>query len=156
MKEPPSKAAHNRPRPFFPTNQPRPQPTAQNWFSILGNLGTRYLFSYLWRELWQLWIERQGPWAAGTWSWLWPQKVKKIFLILKIASNKTTSNLIQSSRKLIIIISFTELNWNTVQLYGLVHMSTFGPWLNYLRGLGCVQLVNIDYKPAYNSYNWYL
>ena len=25
-----SKVAHNRPRPFFPTVQPRPQPTAQN------------------------------------------------------------------------------------------------------------------------------
>ena len=27
--------------------QPRPQPTAQNWFSISWNLGTRHLFSYL-------------------------------------------------------------------------------------------------------------
>ena len=26
----PSKVAHNQPRPFFPTVQPRPQPTAQN------------------------------------------------------------------------------------------------------------------------------
>ena len=25
-----SKIAHNRPRPFYPTVQPRPQPTAQN------------------------------------------------------------------------------------------------------------------------------
>ena len=25
-----SKVAHNQPRPFFPTVQPRPQPTAQN------------------------------------------------------------------------------------------------------------------------------
>ena len=25
-----------------------PQPTAQNWFFILWNLGTRHLFSYLW------------------------------------------------------------------------------------------------------------
>ena len=30
--------------------RPRPQPTAQNWFSILWNLGTRHLFSYLWLE----------------------------------------------------------------------------------------------------------
>ena len=28
-------------------SQPRPQPTAQNWFFILWNLGTRHLFSYL-------------------------------------------------------------------------------------------------------------
>ena len=42
------KVAHNRPRPFYSTVQPRPQPTAQNWFSILWNLGTRHLFSYLW------------------------------------------------------------------------------------------------------------
>ena len=43
-----SKVAHNRPRPFYLTVQPRPQPTAQNWFFILWNLGTRHLFSYLW------------------------------------------------------------------------------------------------------------
>ena len=43
-----SKDAHNRPRPFYFTVQPRPQPTAQNWFFILRNLGTRHLFSYLW------------------------------------------------------------------------------------------------------------
>ena len=42
------KVAHNRPKPFYSTVQPRPQPTAQNWFSILWNLGTRHLFSYLW------------------------------------------------------------------------------------------------------------
>ena len=30
VKKQASKVAHNRPRPFFPTNQPRPQPTAQN------------------------------------------------------------------------------------------------------------------------------
>ena len=42
-----SKVAHNRPRPFYFTVQPRPQPTAQNWFFILWNLGTRHLFSYL-------------------------------------------------------------------------------------------------------------
>ena len=47
LKKPASKVAHNRPRPFFPTIQPRPQPTAQNWFFILWNLGTRHLFSYL-------------------------------------------------------------------------------------------------------------
>ena len=39
FKERTSKVAHNR---------PRPQPTAQNWFLILWNLGTRHLFSYLW------------------------------------------------------------------------------------------------------------
>jgi hypothetical protein len=43
-----SKVAHNRPRPFYFTVQPRPQPTAQNQFFILWNLGTRHLFSYLW------------------------------------------------------------------------------------------------------------
>ena len=41
------KVAHNWPRPFYFTVQPRPQPTAQNWFFILWNLGTRHLFSYL-------------------------------------------------------------------------------------------------------------
>ena len=34
-------------RPFYFTVQPRPQPTAQNWFF---NLGTRHLFFYLWRH----------------------------------------------------------------------------------------------------------
>ena len=48
LKKPPKKVAQNRPRPLFPTNQPRPQPTAQNWFSISWNFGTRHLFSYLW------------------------------------------------------------------------------------------------------------
>ena len=38
FKERTSKVAHNR---------PRPQPTAQNWFLKLWNLGTRHLFSYL-------------------------------------------------------------------------------------------------------------
>ena len=55
-----SKVAHNRPRPFFPTNQPRPQPTAQNWFPILENLGTRHLFSYLW---WRGWCATFTIWA---------------------------------------------------------------------------------------------
>ena len=36
------KAAHNWPRPFYFTVQPRPKPTAQNWFFILWNLGTRH------------------------------------------------------------------------------------------------------------------
>ena len=36
------------PDPFFSTNQPRPQPKAQNWFSISWNFGIRHLFSYLW------------------------------------------------------------------------------------------------------------
>ena len=44
LKKPPKKVAQNRPRPLFPTVQPRPQPTAQNWFSILRNFGTRHLF----------------------------------------------------------------------------------------------------------------
>ena len=48
LKKPPKKVAQNRPRPLFPTNQPRPQPTAQNCFSISWNFGTRHLFSYLW------------------------------------------------------------------------------------------------------------
>ena len=43
-----SKVAHNLPRPFYSTVQPRPKPKTQNWFSILWNLGTRHLFSYLW------------------------------------------------------------------------------------------------------------
>ena len=47
MKKTPKKVAQNRPRPLFPTVQPRPQPTAQNWFSISRNFGTRHLFSYL-------------------------------------------------------------------------------------------------------------
>ena len=47
LKKTPKKVAQNRPRPLFPTNQPRPQPTAQNWFSISWNFGTRHLFSYL-------------------------------------------------------------------------------------------------------------
>ena len=34
-------------RPFYSTVQPRPQPTAKNWFSISWNLRTRHLFSYL-------------------------------------------------------------------------------------------------------------
>ena len=34
-KKRPSKVAHNRPRPFFATVKLRPQPTAQNGFSIL-------------------------------------------------------------------------------------------------------------------------
>ena len=44
-----SKIAHNWPRPFYSTVQTRPQPTAQNWFSVSWNRGTRHLFSYLWR-----------------------------------------------------------------------------------------------------------
>ena len=35
MKKPPSKVAHNRPKPFFKTVQPRPQPTAQIFNSVL-------------------------------------------------------------------------------------------------------------------------
>ena len=42
-----SKVAHNRLRPFYSTVQPRTQPTAQNWFSILWNLRTRHLLFYL-------------------------------------------------------------------------------------------------------------
>ena len=48
LKKPPKKVAQNQPRPLFPTVQPRPQPTAQNRFSISWNFGTRHLFSYLW------------------------------------------------------------------------------------------------------------
>ena len=47
MKKRASKVAHNRSNPFFFTVPPRPEPTAQNWFFILWNLGTRHLFSYL-------------------------------------------------------------------------------------------------------------
>ena len=64
-----SKVAHNRPRPFYSTVQPRPQPTAQNWFSILWNLGTRHLFSYLCAEctaLTSLTITLIGLWQKTT------------------------------------------------------------------------------------------
>ena len=49
--------------PFFPIVQPRPQPTAQNWFFILWNLGTRRLFSYLWFQfgfLFEDWLQTQN------------------------------------------------------------------------------------------------
>ena len=38
------------PDPFISQSSPdqSPQPTAQNWFFILWNLGTRHLLSYLW------------------------------------------------------------------------------------------------------------
>ena len=42
-----SKVAHNRPRPFYFTVQPSPQPRAQNQFFISWNLRTRHLFSSL-------------------------------------------------------------------------------------------------------------
>ena len=46
-----SKVAHNQPRLFCFTVQPRPQPTAQNWFFILWNLGTRHLWLFSsWRS----------------------------------------------------------------------------------------------------------
>ena len=49
VKKQASKFAHNRPNPFFSQSSPdhSPQLTAQNWFFILWNLGTRHLFSYL-------------------------------------------------------------------------------------------------------------
>ena len=47
MKKRATKVAHNQPRPFYFTVQPRTTATAQNWFFILWNLGTRHLFSYL-------------------------------------------------------------------------------------------------------------
>ena len=34
--------------PFISQSSPDQRPTAQNWFFILWNLGTRHLFSYLW------------------------------------------------------------------------------------------------------------
>ena len=40
------KVAHN----FITQSSPGQQPTVQNWFSILWNLGTRDLFSYLWTD----------------------------------------------------------------------------------------------------------
>ena len=46
LKKTPKKVAHNRPKPLYSTVQP----TAENWFSILWNLGTRHLFSYLWLD----------------------------------------------------------------------------------------------------------
>ena len=39
------------PNPFIPRSSP--QPTAQNWFFILWNLGTRHLFSYLCLQVFQ-------------------------------------------------------------------------------------------------------
>ena len=36
------------PDPFISQSSPDQRPTAQNWFFILWNLGTRHLFSYLW------------------------------------------------------------------------------------------------------------
>ena len=36
------------PNPFITQSSPGQRPTVQNWFSILWNLGTRDLFSYLW------------------------------------------------------------------------------------------------------------
>ena len=36
------------PDPFISQSSPDQWPTAQNWFSISWNLGTRHLFSYLW------------------------------------------------------------------------------------------------------------
>jgi hypothetical protein len=50
LKKQASKVAHNQPRPFYFTVQPRPQPTANNRFFILWNLGARHLFSHLWCE----------------------------------------------------------------------------------------------------------
>ena len=38
------------PDPFLSQSSPDQRPTAQNWFFILWNLGTRHLFSYLWAE----------------------------------------------------------------------------------------------------------
>ena len=39
------------PDPFISQSSPDQRPTAQNWFFILRNLGTRHLFSYLWCNL---------------------------------------------------------------------------------------------------------
>ena len=38
-----SKVAHNQPRPFFPTNQSRPQPKAQNWLHQANYKGLQIL-----------------------------------------------------------------------------------------------------------------
>ena len=54
---------------FHSPVQPRPQPTAQNWFFILWNLGTRHLFSYLCAEctaLTSLTITLIGLWQKTT------------------------------------------------------------------------------------------
>ena len=69
VKKQASKVAHNRPTPFYFTVQPWPQTTAQNWFFILWNLGTRHLFSYLgllcsierWNEPLLLHLEMKWP-----------------------------------------------------------------------------------------------
>ena len=70
-----------RPWPFYPTVQPRLQPTAQNWVFILWNLGTRHLFSYLWlmtfsasriRRSWvrKMLRERIGVWEEDSIYWV--------------------------------------------------------------------------------------
>ena len=64
MKKPPSKVAHNWPRSFYFTVQPRPQPTAQNWFFILWNLGTRHMFSYLWFNSSSIQLKLMYWWGA--------------------------------------------------------------------------------------------
>ena len=53
------------PTPFISQSSPGQQPTAQNWFSILWNLGTIYLFSYLWYNscLWLSFLINLCNWA---------------------------------------------------------------------------------------------
>ena len=61
--------------------------TAQNWFFILWNLGTRHLFSYLWCSVLQVWTNtqvREDNWRSlytepADW---WRQVRVRIFLFL--------------------------------------------------------------------------
>ena len=76
LKKTPKKVAQNRPRPLFPTNQPRPQPTAQNWFSISWNFGTRHLFSYLCTQH----MLASFP-QIGSWGW-WKFKLLRIDIVV--------------------------------------------------------------------------
>ena len=66
MKKLASKVAHNRPRPFYSTVQPRQQPTAQNWFSwcfiLFPRLPERFNFahrnSFFMSHVISLWLVR--------------------------------------------------------------------------------------------------
>ena len=89
LKKPPKKVAQNQPRPLFPTNQPRPQPTAKNWFFISWNFGTRHLFSYLCFDI--FWCCQTEYISNRLWSSLqfyfnscWMQEWKKGRMILSL------------------------------------------------------------------------
>ena len=68
------------PDPFISQSSPDQRPTAQNWFFILRNLGTRHLFSYL--------CVKGDPMGLNSKSWLFLAKSRSILwnsiIILKI------------------------------------------------------------------------